>query len=117
MNITYTQVGDYQLPNIRLSEAPQELTAPLGRYARMRKAFLKEHRQIAYSRLLLSEKLYPHLREMEESATARMSQIMTSLTQTHSLPDKATNPMEWTAAMNALKAIAEEMILSELVYA
>jgi hypothetical protein len=115
--LTYTQVGDYLLPNLILNEPPRDLTEPLGRYARMRKAFLKDHRQIVYSRLLLTERLFPHLREVDEAAATRMSQVMDALTARASLPDKATDPMGWTAAMNALKAQAEEMVLNELIYA
>ena len=115
--ITYRMGGDYLLPDIQLSEPPQEETAPLGRYARMRKAFLKDHRKITYSRLLLSEKLFPHLREVDEAAARRFEQIMKSLTAQTNLPDKAADPMKWTAAMNTLKAQAEEMIQSELIYA
>ena len=114
--ITYTQVGDYLLPDLKLNEPPRELTEPLGRYARMRKAFLKEYRQITYSRLLLTENLYPHLRETDEAATARLAQVMAALTARNQLPDKANDPMAWTAAMNALKAQAEEMVLNELIY-
>ena len=69
--ITYSRVGDYLLPNIKLNEPPLEMTEPLGRYARIRRAFLREHRPIAYNTLLLSEKLFPHLREMEETANVR----------------------------------------------
>ena len=115
--LTYSQEGDYLLPDIRLSEPPMEETQPLGRYARMRKAFLKDHRRITYSRLLLSEKLFPHLREVDEAAARRFDQIMASLTAQTNLPDKAADPMKWTAAMNTLKAQAEEMIQSELIYA
>ena len=114
--LTYTQAGDYLLPDLVLNEPPMELTEPLGRYARMRKAFLKEHRQITYSRLLLTENLYPHLRETDEAATARLAQVMDALTAREILPDKATDPMDWTATMNALKAQAEEMVLNELIY-
>ena len=117
LRLTYTQVGDYLLPDLTLDEPPRELTEPLGRYARMRKAFLKEHRQITYSRLLLTENLYPHLRETDEAAEARMSQVMNALTQRGSLPDKAGDPIGWTAAMNALRSQAEEMVLHELIYA
>ena len=115
--LTYTQIGDYLLPDLTLNEPPRELTEPLGRYARMRKAFLKEHRQITYSRLLLTENLYPHLRETDEAASARMAQAMEALTARESLPDKAGDPMAWTAAMNALKAQAAEIVLHELIYA
>jgi hypothetical protein len=115
--LTYTQAGDYLLPDLKLNEPPRELTEPLGRYARMRKAYLKDHRQITYSRLLLTERLFPHLREIEKAAAARLTQVMNALTEMNPLPDKATAQMEWTAAMNALKAQAEEMVLNELIYA
>jgi len=73
--ITYTRVGDYLLPDIALSEPPPELTEPIGRYARMRQAFLKEHRPALYTELLLTEKLYPHLREIDEAAANRLAVI------------------------------------------
>jgi hypothetical protein len=66
MEITYSAVGDYLLPNIALKPVPsEEKITPLGRYARMRRAFLKEHRPIEYSRLLLSEQLFSHLCEVD----------------------------------------------------
>ncbi|MDR3310952.1 MAG: TnpV protein [Oscillospiraceae bacterium] len=114
--LTYSQVGDYLLPNLALSEPPQAETAPLGRYGRMRKAFLKDHRTINYNRLLLMEKLYPHLREIDEAATTRLERLMTELTARTNLPDKSADPMAWTTAMNALKAQAEEMVANELIY-
>jgi hypothetical protein len=87
--ITYTQVGDYLLPNITLSEPPN--AEPLGRYGRMRRAFLREHRPILYNQLLITEKLFPHLRETEEAAQTRLDTI----------PDHE---------------VAHEVILVELVY-
>ena len=73
MKITYTQVGDYLIPDIFLQEVPTTdgYSEPLGRYARMRRAFLKEHCTILYSTLLLSEQLYPHLREIDITANER----------------------------------------------
>jgi hypothetical protein len=59
--LTYSLVGDYLLPNLALSDPPD--APPIGRYGRMRRAFLKEHQPIEYSRLLLSERLFPHLRD------------------------------------------------------
>ena len=115
--LTYTRRGDYLLPDITLNEPPRGEAEPLGRWGRMRKAFLKEHRKITYSRLLTSERLFPHLREVDAAANLRYEQIMASLTQQTDLPDKATQPTEWTAAMNTLKAQAEEVIHSELIYA
>jgi len=69
--IDYTRHGDYLLPNIVLNEPPRETVEPLGRYGRMRRLFLREHRPITYSRLLLSEKLFPHLREVDAIANER----------------------------------------------
>ena len=118
--LTYSRSGDYLLPDLKLTEP--DLEEPLGRYGRMRKAYLKEHRPINYNRLLLTEKLYPHLREVEQAATARLEQTMQALTEratvasVNPLPDKATDSMGWTAAMNTLRAQAEEMVLHELIY-
>ena len=75
MKITYTQVGDYLLPDIKLSEPPRELTPSLGRYGRMHKAFLREHKPILYNQLLLSERLYPLCREVDEAAQNRLATI------------------------------------------
>ena len=73
--IEYVRCGDYLIPNIILNEPPPELTEPIGRYARMRRAYLKEHRPILYSQLLLSERLFPHLREVDEAARSRLETI------------------------------------------
>lgn len=68
--ITYTCIGDYHLPNIKLSDPPD--APPPGRYGLMHKAYLREHRPILYSELLLSEKLYPLCREIDETAQERL---------------------------------------------
>ena len=59
--ITYSRNGDYLIPDIRLTPVNQE---PLGKYGRMRRASLKEHRPILYNSLTLTEKLFPHLYEV-----------------------------------------------------
>ena len=114
--LMYTQVGDYLLPNI--NTAPQENLQAVnpGHYAKMRKAFLKEHRTINYNRLLLTEKLYPHLMEVEEAANRRLKQVMSALLSKAKLPSKETDSLGWTAAMNSLKAQAEEIVTNELIY-
>ena len=117
MALTYTEVGDYLLPDIRLDEPPMGLAEPLGNYGRMRKAFLKDHRTITYNRMLLKETLFPHLRETEEAANRRMEQVTAILTEKNPPPDKATDQMAWVAAMNAIRTQANEMVLNELIYA
>lgn len=113
-NLTYIQNGDYQIPNLTLGEQPQK---PLGKYGRMRKAYLKEHRPVLYSQLLLSEKLYPHLLEIDETANSRLEQMMQTLPQEAGATEalKASDPMKWVGLMNSCKAQAEELILAELI--
>ena len=71
MKITYSHARDYFLPNLRLSEPPPELVKPLGRYGQLRQKYLREYRTIFYNTLLLSEQLYPHLRNVDETARER----------------------------------------------
>ena len=112
--LSYTKVGDYNLPNLTL-ENPQ--MQELDRYGRMRREYLKNHRPILYNRLILSEKLFLHLTEIEETANLRMEQMMDELMKANGLNEqmKESNPMLWAQTMNNLRAQAEEMILSELV--
>ena len=114
--LTYTRSGDYLIPNLNLTAQPQ---APLGKYGRMRKNYLKEHRPVLWNSLLLSETLYPHLREIDETANRRLEQMMPELMQSAGVTEnlKASDPMTWVGLMNTLKAQAEETILTELIYA
>jgi hypothetical protein len=67
--------------------------------------------------MLLGETLFPHLRQMEQTAANRMECLMSDLTARTKLPDKATDPMGWASMMNSLRSRAEEMVLNELIYA
>ena len=112
--LTYSRNGDYLIPDLTITEPIRSI----GKYGRMRKAYLKENRRILYNSLLLSEKLYPHLLEIEQTATERlermMPELMISAGVTESL--KASDPMRWVGLMNNFKAQAEETILTELIY-
>ena len=69
MEINYQRAGDYLLPLIKLSDPPD--ASPLGLYGELHKRYLREQRPILYSKLLLSEKLYPICREIDEAARSR----------------------------------------------
>ena len=114
--LTYTRSGDYWIPDLSLS---QQETQPLGKYGRMRKKYLQEHRPVLWNSLILSEKLYPHLREIDETANSRLEQMMPGLMQSAGVTEalKASDPMKWVGLMNSLKAQAEEVVLTELIYA
>ena len=112
--LTYIQNGDYLIPDLKLTEQPQK---PLGKYGRMRKTYLKEHRPILYNQLLMTEKLYPHLAEIDETANRRLEQMMPQLAEAAGATEqlKARDPMRWVGLMNTCKAQAEEILLAELI--
>jgi len=107
---------DYLFPNIILNEPPKELTEPITRYGAMRRSFLKEHRPIQYSALLLSEQLYPHLLKVQQRAKERLGSIMLYLMVFNPPPDKADDGLAWAAHMAELRSTAEKMMLDEIVY-
>ncbi len=112
--LTYSPNGDYLIPDLTIAEQPEAM----GKYGRMRKNYLKEHRPTLYHSLLLSEKLYPHLLEIDRTANSRMELMMPELMKSAGVTEslKAADPMKWTGLMNTLKAQAEETIQAELIY-
>ena len=114
--LTYTQSGDYLIPNLALEEP--ETIRPLGKYGRMRKTYLKEHRPILYNNLLLSGKLTEHLAEIDKTANQRLEQMVPELMKAADVTEslKAKDPIQWVGLANNCKAQAEEMILTELIY-
>ncbi len=112
--IEYIPCGDYFIPDLKLRKTP-----PIGKYGRMRKQFLKEHRPILYNKLTLSESLFPHLLEIEEAAGRRLDSLIPALTREAGATEamKAADPLRWVGLMNTCKTQAEEIILEELIYA
>jgi hypothetical protein len=112
--ITYRQDGDYLVPDITITEQER----PIGRYGRMRRQYLKEHRPGFYHSLCLSETLHPHLLEIEDTANRRLSQMTQEMAQAEGITEelKAKDQMAWVGGMNSIRARAEEIILQELIY-
>ena len=111
-NLSYTQTGDYLLPNLTLHQPK----TPLGKYGRMRLSFLRQQHPALYNTMLLNGSLYPHLMEVEQTAESRMKQTMEQLLKQNPAPDKEQNQMAWVQHMNSLKAQAEELVQTELIY-
>ena len=111
--ITYRTVNDVQIPNLNLPE-----TEPIGRYGRMRQKYLREHRPVLWNRLVLTGTLYEHLSEIEAAAQSRIDLMLPKLAAAAGATEalKDADPMKWTGLMNACKAQAEEVVLSELIY-
>ena len=113
MNITYTQNGDYLIPNIVIRK-----TKPLGHYGRLRKAYLEMHRPILFNELVLSDKLFEHCAEIDEAARNRIDTILPELVKRYGITEelKVENQMLWVGKMNMCKAQAEEIVKLELIY-
>ena len=111
-SLNYTKIGDYQLPNLTLSQPK----TPLGKYGRLRRTYLMNHRPVLYNTMLLNGTLYPHLMELEQTAESQMQQTMEQLLKQNPAPDKERNQMAWVQHMNSLKAQAEELVQTELIY-
>ncbi|MCC8099505.1 MAG: TnpV protein [Clostridiales bacterium] len=115
MDITYTKYGDYYIPNIALSDTTHY---HIGKYGQMRRTFLQEHRPIQYSDLVLTEKLFPHLAEIDKACHQRLEVMISAMAEQEGVTAalKRADQMEWVRRMNSIKARAEEVILAELVY-
>lgn len=113
--IHYTLHSDYYFPDLNLPEAKQQV---IGRYGRMRKAYLEEHRPGLYTRLILSGKLYSHLSETDRVCQDRMERMISRMTEAEGLNEqlKASDQLGWISRMNCIHQRAEETILDELVY-
>lgn len=113
--LTYIRCGDYDIPNLKLSHQPE---APIGKYGRMRRRYLKEHRPILYNHLLISEKLYPHLAEIDQAAQERLDAMLPRMMEAAGVTEKlkAADPMRWVGLMNALTTQIEEILIHELIY-
>ena len=112
--IGYTLMGDYYIPDLELPEESR----PIGRWGRMHKAFLQEHRPDQYSALLLSGKLWTYLADLNEQAAERCNLIIEQMKQAEGVTEtmKADNQMLWVQSMNSIRNRAEEIIRQEMIY-
>lgn len=112
---SYTMVGGYRLPNLIAGE-PGRLF--IGKYARMRKRYLKDHRPVLYTNLLTTGKLDQHLAEIDKACEELMELLINQMAQRESVTEtlKAADQMEWVRHMNSLQNRAEEIVIRELVY-
>ena len=115
MDGTYRQVGDYFIPNLVL---PDDGEYQIGKYGRMRRSYLKEHRPILYTNLLTSGTLHRHLAEIDQACNERMEIIVSAMAKQEDVTEtlKASAQMEWVRHMNSIRSLAEEIVLTELVY-
>ena len=113
MEMQYIRMGDYFIPDLEL---PQE-SRPIGRWGRMRREYLREHKPIQYNCLLLSGKLWTYLADLNEQAQDRLERIIEQMKTDEGISEalKASDPTAWVGAMNNIRNRAEEIILQELI--
>ena len=116
MEVTYRMQDGFQIPNLLL---PQEPEAHLGKYAELRRQYLKKHRRVLYTNLKTSCRLTEHLTEIEQTAKAMVARSVQKMAEAEGLTEqmKEADPMRWTGLMNNLKHTVEEQVLNDLIYA
>ena len=112
--LDYVLVGDYYIPDLKLPEESR----PIGRWGRMHKAFLQEHRPGQYNELLLSGKLWTYLADLNEQADDRLACIISQMQAAEGVSEelKICDQLAWVGAMNSIRIRAEEIIRSEMIY-
>lgn len=115
MGGTYTQVGDYLLPNLIL---PEQQDQPLGVWRQRHARYLKQHHKIIYMNLLTSGKLNDYLVDIENQAENLFLQLVKQLAESENITEelKAKDQMEWVAQMNNVCNRAREIVNSKLIF-
>ena len=115
MTIEYIQSGDFQIPNLIANKEPE---GTLTKDGLMRRNFLKNNRRGIYSGMLLKGTLKEHCLTIQEQADQRMDLLTSQMAKDQGVDEqmKRTDQMKWVGLMNNIRASAEEIVLSELIY-
>ena len=116
MGGTYTQVGDYYLPNLKLPE--EEKQANIGVWSMRHKRFLSKNHRVIYANLMTSGKIVAYLDDIEQQATAMFLRLVKELAEIENVTEelKAENQMLWVQKMNNIRNRATEIVNAELIY-
>ncbi len=116
MGGTYTQVGDYLLPDLKLLEEEQQ---PIGVWGQRHRRYLKEHRRTTYTTLLTSGRLNGYLADIDCQAEEMFSRLVKQMAEAEGVTEtlKAADLMAWVGRMNNIRNRAMEMVNTELIYA
>ena len=113
MELTYRREGDYLLPNLEAPEAPK-----IGKYGMLRHQYLREYKRAILTGMQMSGELNSHLEQIDREATEMVERLTKQMAKEQGVNEqmKKTDQMKWVQMMNSLKASAEEIVLSQLVY-
>ena len=114
--ITYRQVGDYLIPNLKLP--PEEANITLGKWGMMHKSYLEKNKTVFFSLLLGQGKLYQHCAEVEKQAQDMYDTLIEQMKESEGVTEqlKEENQMEWVCRMQNIEARAREIVTTELIY-
>ena len=115
MGGTYRQVGDYFIPDL---VSQDDSNYQIGKYGRMHRSYLKEHRKILYNNYVLEGTLFKHLTEIDKACSEHMEILVSAMAKQECVTEalKAADQIEWVCRMNSIRNRAEEIVLHELVY-
>ena len=115
-NITYRQVNDYMIPNLRLP--PEESAVRLGKWGMLYKDYLQKHNPVFFTTLLTQGKLYQHCAEIDTQAQHMFSTLVEQMTKNENITEqlKFQNQLEWVRRMNSIQERASEIVCNELIY-
>ena len=111
----YELQGDYYIPCLMLNEPD---TAPIGMWGRKHQQYLKEHRPVLYSDLVLSGKLHSYLADIDTQARNKLHLLVTQLAEKEGINEqqKSQDQIAWVGAMNSICNRAEKIIIREMIY-
>ena len=114
-NLTYIRCGDYYIPDWKLPEEHR----PIGRWGRMHRDYLKEHRPVVFNQLVLSGNLWTYLADINDQAQQRMEVLVKQMMVAEHINEdlKESNSMTWAQLLNNIHARADEYILNDLIFA
>lgn len=115
MNISYTRIGDYLLPDLKLEDKEQ---FNIGKYGLLRLEYIKKYKLGLYFDLLVNDNLNKYLHNIDTTVMEKVQKLITELAQKENINEqlKENNQMLWVSKMNNIKNIAEEIILKEYIY-
>ncbi len=115
-NITYRQVNDYMIPNLKLP--PEESVIRLGKWGMLYKDYLQKHNPVLFTTLLTQGKLYQHCAQIDTQAQQMFNTLVAQLIKTENITEelKAQNQLEWVQRMNSIQNRAIEIVNEELIY-
>lgn len=116
MELNYTKVGDYILPNLTIKN---QNYGKINKYGYLKLEYLKEHKKGLYTTLLMKDELTKHLVSVSNECEKRLKVLMDNYVKNDkklSEKNKEISELEWVKLMNNYKDCAEEIILKEMIY-